>query len=419
MEKSKALNTMESKTIFGFSYQQIVLSILKPLKRGHLRLTMPNGEILTFGNGEGVHAEMVIHDSQFFRRCALYGDIGLGEGYMYGEWSSSSVTNVIKWFLYNIDGLSEVSGGKGEKKSLNLLKLYNLFIHRMNKNTIAQGEKNIHEHYDLSNDFFQLFLDPTMTYSSAVFNGDFSVSLEQAQKNKYQRLCEQLQLKKSDHLLEVGSGWGGMAIYAAQNYGCRVTSITISKEQLALAQKRVKEAQLDHLVEIRYLDYRKLEGKYDKIVSIEMIEAVGDEYFESYFKKLESCLKKDGLLAIQAITSPDSRYDIYRKSVDWIQKYIFPGGLLPSVAKIHEINSKHTELQLHSLYDFGRDYAETLRRWRDAFFENEESIKKLGMDQVFMRKWDYYFSYCEAAFDMHNISCVHLTFTRPNNLNLK
>src|SRR6202012_5660122 len=286
--------------------------------------------------------------------------------------------------------------------------------HTSRANSIAGSQKNISEHYDLNNDFFAVFLDPTMTYSSAYFYKD-GLSLEEAQYAKYERLCHQLHLKPGDHVLEIGSGWGGNAIYMAKNYGCKVTSLTISAEQLKLAKESVEEAGLSAQVSIQMQDYRLMEGQFDKIVSVEMLEAVGHKYLDVYFKKCHDLLKKNGILALQVITSPDSRYDSLRKGVDWIQKHIFPGSLLPSVAAINGAVNRTGDLTMVDLKDIGLDYAKTLKLWFDQFNANLHTVTSLGFDETFIRKWNYYLCYCEAAFAMRNINVMQLVYVRPNN----
>lgn len=401
---------------------KMVDGMLSKMSKGHLTVTLPDQTSKNYGDKHShERANIVVHNKNFFKKCFLYGDIGFGESYMDGDWTTDDLTKLIQWLILNLENLSVASGSKTKSSMFNLLGLANRFQHVMNKNSKKQGKKNIQYHYDLSNDFFEMMLDPTMTYSSGIFK-DESSTLEEAQIEKYSRLAKALKIKSSDHILEVGSGWGGNAIFLAKNYGCKVTSITLSVEQLKYAQKRVASLGLNHLIEFKILDYRDLvkENKiYDKIVSIEMIEAVGDEFMEDYFSTLHSVLGPKGLLGIQAITCPDSRYDEYKKSADWIQKHIFPGGLLPSIARMQEAISKVTELHLHHLEDIGLNYAKTLSLWRDQFHENLERVKSIGLTDTFIRKWDYYLSYCEAAFLMRNISTVQVVYTRPNNPTLR
>lgn len=396
-------------------YESIVLDMLAKMEKGRLNISLPSGESFSIGDGIGISADIDVKNENFFKRCVLFGDIGFGEAYVDGDWETNSITNVIKWFLLNIKNTPGVSGSKTKTFALNLLKFWNKIAHWKNMNNLRGSQKNISEHYDLNNDFFRLFLDPTMTYSSAYFK-EGGLSLQQAQIEKYKRLCERLRLKSTDHVLEIGSGWGGNAVYMAKNYGCKVTSATISEEQLKFARGKVQEENLSDKIQIELLDYRKLEGQYDKIISIEMLEAVGDEFMEVYFKKCHELLKKDGILALQVITCPDSRYESLRNGVDWIQKHIFPGSLLPSVGRINRAINSTGDLSLVDLKEFGLDYAKTLSIWKEQFNNNISEIKKLGFNNTFIRKWNYYFSYCEAAFAMRNINVIQMTYIRPNNI---
>lgn len=397
-------------------YQSLVLQFLSKMDKGSLYLTLPDGEQITIGTGEGnISATIRINDEAFYKRLILFGDIGFGEAYVDGLWDTDNITNVIKWVLLNIENAPGLSGSKTQALSLNLLKFFNKLSHFKRANTVDGSRKNIAEHYDLNNDFFASFLDPTMTYSAAYFYKD-GLSLEEAQLAKYDRLCRQLHLKPSDHVLEIGSGWGGNAIYMAKTYGCKVTSLTISEEQHKLAVERVEEAGLTDKVSIELKDYRQMDGVFDKIVSVEMLEAVGYNFMDVYFKKCHDLLKKNGILAIQVITSPDSRYTALRKGVDWIQKHIFPGSLLPSVGAINNSINRTGDLTMVDLKDIGLDYATTLKLWFNAFNANLPTVRSLGFDDRFIRKWNYYLCYCEAAFEMRNINVMHLVYTRPNNI---
>jgi len=403
---------MSDKTTF---YEKQILKLLTAMPLGRMNLTLPNGTTLKIGNGEGgVTANATIHDANFFKRCVLYGDIGFGEGYVAGEWDTDSITNVISWFILNVEHAPGVSGSSVKSVVLNLLKFYNRLFHNKRANSISGSKKNIAEHYDLNNDFFALWLDPTMTYSSAYFKED-NYTLEQAQKAKYHRLCEQLFLKETDHVLEIGSGWGGNAIYMASNFGCKVTSITISEEQHKEATLRVKNAGLDHLVKIELQDYRKVKGQFDKIVSVEMLEAVGAEFLEPYFKQCQKLLAPKGILALQVITCPDSRFEEFKNGVDWIQKHIFPGSLLPSIGEMNRIINQVSDLTVVDVKDLGLHYAKTLHTWFVNFNNKLEEVKALGFNDAFIRKWNYYLNYCEAAFEMRNINVMQLVYTRPNN----
>lgn len=395
--------------------ERIILSMLAKMDRGTLFLTLPDGATIRMGSGEEyLVANIHVKDNYFFKRCLLYGDIGFGEAYVAGEWDTDNITNVIKWFLLNVNNAPSVSGSNVKTGIVNVLRLFNRLSHTRKMNSVNGSRKNIAAHYDLNNEFFSLFLDPTMTYSSAYFIED-GMNLEAAQYAKYDRLCRQLQLKATDRVLEIGTGWGGNAVYMAKRYGCHVTTITISQEQYKLAKERVAEEKLEHRVEVLLQDYRLAEGKYDKIVSIEMLEAVGAGFMDRYFSKCYELLKPQGILALQVITCPDSRFDTLKKSVDWIQKHIFPGSLLPSVAAINRSVNKTGDMTLVDLKDIGLHYATTLEMWRKQFNKNLPGVKKLGFDDAFIRKWNYYLCYCEAAFAMRNIHVMQMTYTRPNN----
>ncbi len=396
-------------------YERKLLEALSGMKKGKAALTMPDGEQITFGGNEGnITAEIVITDKRFFEKCILWGDIGFGEAYTEGYWNTPDITSVIKWILLNLEYAPAVSGSGIKASALNILKLLNRLYHIKRRNSIGRAKENIAEHYDLNNNFFRLFLDPTLTYSCALFDKK-EMTLQEAQLNKYDTLCRGLKLKKGDHVLEIGSGWGENAVYMAKHYGCKVTSITISEEQYKLANEKITKEGLKELVEIKLTDYRNIQGKFDKIVSIEMLEAVGHEFLDIYFKKCHELLKPAGILALQVITSPDSRYRSMRKGVDWIQKHIFPGSLLPSVAALNGAVNRTGDLTLVGLREMGIHYVETLKMWRQRFNIGLNEVRELGFDDVFIRKWNYYLSYCEAAFAMRNIFVMQMIYTRPNN----
>ncbi len=397
----------------GF-YQKQVLKMLTRMKRGMLSLTMPDGQTHSFGDTEELSAELTIKDPAFFKRCVLYGDIGFGEAYVEGNCDSADITKVVKWFILNLESTPGISGSAVRSAGMNLLKLWNKISHWGRVNSLDGSKQNIAEHYDLSNDFFALFLDPSMTYSCAYFK-DESLTLQQAQEAKLERLSRELRLKPGMRVLEIGSGWGSNAIYMSKKYGVSVKSITISEAQKELAMARVKEAGMENLVEISLCDYREVEGEFDRIVSIEMLEAVGDEYLDVYFKKCHELLKKDGILAFQVITCPDSRYEDLKNGVDWIQKHIFPGTLLPSVGRLNQAINATGDLTLIDLKDLGQHYAITLNTWKKNFNDKIERVRALGFNERFIRKWNYYFSYCEAAFAMRNINVMQMVYCRPNN----
>jgi cyclopropane-fatty-acyl-phospholipid synthase len=396
-------------------YQDLVLKALCGMDKGRLELTVPGGDKILIGDGKApISAKMVVKDPQFFKSCILYGDIGFGEAYVDGLWDTDDIMEVIQWVILNLEKTPGLSGSKRQALGLNLLKWWNKLLYSSRRNSLEGSRRNIAEHYDLNNDFFRLFLDPTLTYSSAYFLRE-GMSLEEAQSAKYERLCRQLQLAPSDHVLEIGSGWGGNAIYMAKNYGCRVTSVTISEEQFRLAKERVKEEGLEGRVEILLQDYRRIRGQFDKIVSVEMLEAVGHRFLDVYFKRCHQLLKREGIFALQVITCPDSRYESLRKGIDWIQKTIFPGSLLPSVGVINASVNRTGDLSMVDLKDLGRDYATTLKVWHERFNARLSEVRALGYDERFIRKWNYYLCYCEAAFRMRNIHVMQLVYTRPNN----
>lgn len=399
-------------------YRKIVLQILSKMNKGELQVTFPEGEAKTFGGEDkSVKANIKIINPHFYKRIVLFGDIGFGEAYVDGDWETDSITNVISWMILNVENNPAVSGSGSKFSPISLLKILNRTYHKLNMNTKMKSKKNISEHYDLNNDFFKLWLDESMTYSSAIFT-DGNEDLHKAQIEKYDRICRELKIKPSDHILEIGSGWGGFSIYVAENYGCRVTTTTISEEQFKYAKNLIAEKKLGNKIEILLKDYRELSGSYDKIVSIEMLEAVGHEFLPKYFAKINDVLKPDGAAALQVITSQDSNYNQLRKGVDWIQKHIFPGSLLPSIAAINSAVNKTSNLYLHDLKNFGLNYARTLKMWREKFNARLSDVYKLNFDNSFIRKWNYYLSYCEAAFAMRNISVVQIIYTRPNNMNL-
>lgn len=396
-------------------YKAVFLSVLKNFKEGLIKISFPDGSQLEHGDQKStLVADMKIHSNDFFRKLVLSADIGLGEAYVNCDWSSSDLSNFFRWALLNVESSGMISGTKKRSLKINALRVFDRWRHLLNKNTVQGSQKNISAHYDLSNDFYNLMLDPTMMYSCAYFE-NANTDLESAQLNKLKFLCQDLDIRSTDHILEIGCGWGGFATYAARNYGCKVTGVTISKKQFEYCLQRAKSEQLDHLLSFQFCDYRNLDGKYDKIISIEMLEAVGHEYLPDFFKKCEEVLKPDGALVVQVITSPDSRYESFKNGVDWIQKYIFPGSLLPSVAALNEASSQQSKLHMYQLRDIGIHYGQTLRHWKKRFLSRIEDVKKLKFDDRFIRMWEYYLSYCESAFDMRNISDVQITYIRPNN----
>jgi len=385
-----------------------VLSSLEGWSQGQLLVHLPDGGRRYFGSDESEQAEVHVHDRRFFRRAALGADIGIGESYMQGDWSSPDLPHLISAFIKNRDHLKLDADGilRWPNRGLNWL------LHRLQRNTETGSERNIHAHYDLGNAFYELFLDPTMAYSSGLFPRD-GASLEEAQRHKYETVCRKLELGPDDHLLEIGSGWGGMACHAARETGCRVTTITISKEQFDGARERVRAEGLEDRVEVRYCDYRKIEGKFDKVVSIEMLEAVGEEYWDTFFRKIDSVLSDDGRALIQVICVPDLRYASYGPASDWIRKYVFPGGRLPSVFELQRSVRRASLLETLGLEEIGLHYAPTLRIWRERFFKNAERVRSLGFSDSFVRMWDFYLASCEASFASEWNRNIHLLLGRP------
>ncbi|MHC6527766.1 class I SAM-dependent methyltransferase [Vibrio proteolyticus] len=363
----------------------------------------------TFYGGEhhDLHAVIEIHHPGFFLRVARGGSIAAAEAYMDGWWDSPNLTRLMELMARNLTALDDM-----ERRSSWLTRLTYRVGHWLNRNTLQRSKQNIHAHYDLGNSLYETFLDHNMLYSSGVYLID-SDTLEQAQNNKMARLCEQLKLSADDHVIEIGTGWGAMAIYMAKHFGCQVTTTTISDEQYLYTQEAVAKAGLEDRITLLKRDYRELAGQYDKLVSIEMIEAVGREFLQSYIQKCQSLLKPGGLMAIQAITIADQRYDYYADNVDFIQKYIFPGGFLPSITALTSATTRHSDLVLRDLFDIGSSYARTLADWRQRFDQAEMHVRALGYDERFIRMWRYYFCYCEGGFLARSISTVHMTFERP------
>ncbi len=402
----------------GFA-ERMVIRLLGKMPVGGLRMEYPDGRVRHFGKaGVPVTARVFLrNESDFFKRCAYYGNIGMGEAYTDGLWDTDDIAAVISWFIANVNALQGPSTSSAELAGVNLLKLVNWFRHLRRENTVETSRRNIAEHYDLGNDFYRLWLDSSMTYSSARFESA-GQSLKDAQHGKYEALCQKLKLKHGDHVLEIGCGWGGFAVHAARYFGCKITAVTISEAQAAYARQRIADEGLADQIEIRIQDYRHITGKFDKIASIEMLEAVGDKYHHSFFAKCAEVLAPDGLLAVQMITVPDCSYRSLKKNVDWIQKHIFPGSLLLSVGRINEVLSETGDLFIHDLEDLGADYARTLSTWQVNFNAELDAVKSLGFDEPFIRSWNYYLKYCEAAFATRNISVVQAVYTRPNNPSL-
>ncbi|MEQ8327365.1 cyclopropane-fatty-acyl-phospholipid synthase family protein [Parvibaculum sp.] len=375
------------------------------IRRGSLLIVLPDGRRLRFSGSEpGENAEMIIRDFGLTRRFVANGDLGAAEAFLDGMWDSPNVTAFLQFFLRNGEALQDKLRGIPGARFVSRLG------HMLRRNSKRGSKRNIEYHYDLGNSFYRRWLDPTMTYSSARFEHP-GQDLSEAQINKYRSLAERIDLKPEHHLLEIGSGWGGFAEYAASEIGCRVTGITISKEQLAFARERMERKQLSHKVDIRYQDYRDVDEKFDRIASIEMFEAVGEEYWPDYFGKIRQCLKPGGKAGLQIITIADRSFASYRKRADFIQRYIFPGGMLPSPTALRQ-QVAQAGLTWAGNLEFGLDYAETLKLWRERFRAAWPDISAQGFDERFRRMWEYYLSYCEAGFRAGNIDVTQLTLAR-------
>ena len=386
-----------------------LLRQLAHLRHGQLTL-VEAGERQLFGQPDAhahLRAEIQVHDEAFWPMVAGNGSIGAGEAYMQGYWSSPDLTAVIRLFVVNLNVLDGLEGGLAR---LGRPLLHGL--HWLNRNTRRGSRKNIAAHYDLGNALFEQLLDSTMMYSAAMFRSAED-SLEQAQLYKLQRICEKLDLKPDDHLLEIGTGWGSMALYAASHYGCRVTTTTLSREQYEYTRQRIEAQGLQDRITLLLKDYRDLEGQYDKLVSIEMIEAVGHRYLPTYFRQCARLLKDDGLMLLQSITIRDQRYEQAKGSVDFIQRYIFPGGALPSLQVLLENVGRDTDLNLHHMEDFGLHYARTLRLWHDNLRRARHSLEQLGYDEQFYRLWEFYLCYCEGGFLERSIGAAQLLLAKP------
>ena len=386
----------------------IVLRLLQKIHVGHLTVLLPDGREEHFGDrGSPLAADMTISDYRFFSDVVLRGDVGLGESFMRGTWDTKDIPGLFRLFIKNRQALQE-----GYPAAEWLCSQKNRLLYNPRKNTPIGSRGNIQQHYDLSNEFFQKFLDPSMLYSCGIYSSEKD-SCEAAQKNKINSIIEKAQIKATDHVLEIGCGWCGFAVEAVKQTQCRLTGITVSKAQYELALDRVKKEGLEKNIEIRLQDYREIKGLYDKIISIEMLEAVGHRYFGKFFQCCDRLLKPGGLFVIQVITIPDQRYEDYRWKTDWIKKYIFPGGVLPSVTVLSQAATKYSSFIMENLKDIGTHYAVTLKDWREKYLSNIESISAMGFNNVFRRKWEYYLAICEAGFAERVLGDIQVVFRKP------
>jgi cyclopropane-fatty-acyl-phospholipid synthase len=377
-------------------FKKYLIKIGDEIKVGSLTVELPSGEILNFSGKKGLVSNLKLNSYRPLIRTIIGGHLGFAESYLKEEWTSSNLESFLEIMVTNLpDSFTPRS---------KLYLFYNKIIHFFRENTKSRAKKNIIYHYDLGNDFYKLWLDKTMTYSSALFKSE-KEDLSKAQENKYQQLIDQLKIKSHHKILEIGCGWGGFAEYAAKNIGCEIKGITISPSQLEFAKSRIKNQGLDNKVTLELCDYRDLKGKFDRVVSIEMIEAVGEKYWIDYFKKIKEVLSKGGMAGIQVILINNKSYERYSKSVDFIQRYVFPGGMLPSQEKLNE-NYKKSGLKEIQSSSFGKSYAKTLGIWHEDFINSIKSIRDLGFDSKLERIFRYYFSYCKAGFNSEKIDVV-------------
>ncbi len=394
-----------SATIKDSAFRRALHQRLKNLQDAQLTITDPLGEITVGQPGQdALHAHIQIDHIDTYRDIALGGSNGAAEAYLQEKWHTANLTNVIRVMARNRELLDAMEGGLARVAGW-ALRLW----HRRNKNSRQGSRKNIAAHYDLGNEFFRLFLDKRMMYSSYLYHkGD---DLHTASTRKLQRICEQLRIKQSDHILEIGSGWGGFAIYAAQTTGCRVTTITISKEQYNESLAQIEKNKLQEFIKVELMDYRDLKGQFDKVVSIEMIEAVGHHYLDTYFATIARVLKPKGQALLQAITVEDHRYQQSLKEVDFIKRYIFPGSFIPCINAIGQ-SASNSKLVIEDIHDIGLSYARTLADWRQRFFEQIETVRAQGFDERFIRMWEFYLCYCEGGFAERAISDVQIHFRK-------
>jgi len=388
--------------------KKLFFQSLARLRGGSLELVV-DGRAHSFGEaGAALRATLVVHHPRFFTRAVFGGSVGLGEAWMDGDWSSPSLVDVIRLAVRNLAPI------EGQNRLLSAFRRgWDVVRHRLRGNSVAGSRRNIRAHYDLSNDFFRLFLEPTMMYSCACYEAE-ETPLEEAQIRKLDLICRKLRLGPEDHVLEIGTGWGGFADYAARHYGCRVTTTTISQQQHDFARERFAASPARERIELLQQDYRHLRGEYDKIVSIEMFEAVGLEYYDEFFRACDRLLRPGGSMLLQTITINEQSFPAYHRSSDWIQAYIFPGAELASVLEILRSLARATSLGLYHAEDIGTHYARTLAAWRANFHQAEAQVRALGFDDRFLRMWDYYLAYCEGAFLERHIGDFQLVLTKTH-----
>jgi cyclopropane-fatty-acyl-phospholipid synthase len=384
---------------------KMALRGLLHMGHGRLSIRMPDGRtVLIEGRAEGPEATLILHNWNLAHRALTGGTIGVAESYIDGDWESPDVTAFLELFLVNVEVGDTLAGG-----ARGIARVVELIRHWLRSNSRSQAKKNISAHYDLGNEFYSKWLDETMTYSSALY-GDGANDLASAQTAKYRALAQAAGLKAGDHVLEIGCGWGGFAEFAASEIGCRVTGLTISREQLAFARERIEKAGLSDRVDLRFQDYRDETGKYDGVVSIEMFEAVGEKYWPTYFAKVRDCLKPGGRAGLQIITIKPEAYETYRANPDFIQRYVFPGGMLPTENHLKSLGET-AGLEMVGHRAFGPDYGRTLAEWRQRFWEAWDEVQPMGFDLRFKRLWEFYMYYCEAGFRSGHINVRHVVYS--------
>ncbi|SFR39558.1 cyclopropane-fatty-acyl-phospholipid synthase [Marinobacter gudaonensis] len=407
----KSSSSTDSLPVLSRFARTLVIQQLQLLEDGRLTVREPGFDDLVFGDGDTRYppAELHIHDHSTWRDLLTGGSVGAAEAFVAGDWSTPDLVALLRFFSRNVDRMNQF-----EDRFSWVTKPALKGLHWLNRNTKEGSRKNISAHYDLGNELFEAFLDPTMMYSSAIYPNAES-TLEEAAVHKLDTICRKLDLKPGDRVIEIGTGWGGFAIHAAKHYGCHVTTTTISREQLELAKARVRDEGLEDSITLLFDDYRDLEGQFDKLVSIEMIEAVGPQFLDSYFSQINALLKPDGLALVQAINMPEQRYRRALKNVDFIQRFIFPGSFIPSFGAILESVRNESNLVLTHAEDIGFHYARTLRDWCNRFMAQRAHLAELGYDETFERLWHFYFAYCEAGFSERAIGVSQLVFAKPGN----
>ncbi|MBS0379428.1 MAG: class I SAM-dependent methyltransferase [Proteobacteria bacterium] len=386
-----------------------VLERLEPLAHARLEIEDAWGR-RSFGEpGAPLSAQVRMSDAECYRALALGGSVGAAESFMAGHWECDDLVSLVRILVRNRDLLDGLEGGFARVAGA-LLRAG----HALRRNTLAGSRRNVAAHYDLGNEFFRLFLSQDLMYSSALWEEGPGDTLERASERKLERICQELELGPDDHVIEIGTGWGGFALHAAGRYGCRVTTTTLSREQESLAHERIAQAGLSGKVTVLRQDYRELTGRYDKLVSIEMVEAIGARYLDTYFGQIQALLKPDGLAVLQAITIEDHRYLQALRSVDFIKRHVFPGSFIPSVNALIAAKTAASDLALLRLHDFGLSYARTLATWRERFLARLDEVRAQGFDERFIRLWHYYLAYCEGGFRERSIGVAQLTLARPD-----